>query len=217
MRSSFTLKLVAMALAIFFVPSAFSQEQQPAQGQASPDSAAPATSGQTPGPADQPKATSNSPQAPPSQPSVPTTKSGVNPNSATRKPAARRKAKKPAATQSKKSGTQHSGTVSVSEGHQGKVVVRNGGAKDDTIHLAPGGSQEQEMHNRENTTQLLATTDENLKKVSGRHLNSSEQDTFDQIQSFVRQAKVAGDAGDLERAHMLAFKAHLLSDDLAKH
>jgi hypothetical protein len=96
------------------------------------------------------------------------------------------------------------------------VVVRNGGARDDVIHLSPGGSQEQEAHNRENTAQLLATTDGNLKRLAGRQLTPAEQSTLDQIHSYIRQAKAASDAGDLARAHTLAFKAHLLSDDLAK-
>ena len=95
-------------------------------------------------------------------------------------------------------------------------MVRNGGATDGLVQLWPGGGQEQEIHNRENTAQLLATTDENLKRISGRSLTASEQSIFDQIQAYVRQARSASDAGDLPRAHTLAFKAHLLSDDLAK-
>lgn len=107
-------------------------------------------------------------------------------------------------------------TVS-SSGDPGKVVVRNGGANDDVVHLSPGGSQEQEAHNRENTDQLLATTDENLKVLGTRQLSPAEQSTVDQIHSYMRQAKSAANSGDLARAHTLAFKAHLLSDDLAKH
>src|SRR5579864_5949881 len=38
----------------------------------------------------------------------------------------------------------------------GKVVVRNGGAKEGSPQLAPGTSKEQELHKRENTNQLLA-------------------------------------------------------------
>jgi hypothetical protein len=107
------------------------------------------------------------------------------------------------------------GDATSTQGQQGKVVVRNGGAKDDTVQLSPGGNQA--MQSRQNTTQLLTTTDENLKRLAGRQLTPSQQDTVDQIQAYVRQAKGAVDAGDLARAHTLAFKAHLLSDDLAKH
>ncbi len=97
----------------------------------------------------------------------------------------------------------------------GKVVVRNGGAKGDAPQLSPGMSQEQALHQRENTAQLLATTDANLKKVAGRQLTPAQQSTLDQIHSYLRQAKAASDSGDVARAHTLAFKAHLLSDELA--
>jgi hypothetical protein len=82
--------------------------------------------------------------------------------------------------------------------------------------LAPGLSKEQEFHQRETTSQLLATTDANLKKIAGRQLAPAQQGVLDQIHSYVRQAKTASDSGDLGRAHTLAFKAHLLSDELVR-
>jgi hypothetical protein len=97
-----------------------------------------------------------------------------------------------------------------------KVVVRNGGAKDQSAQLAPGMSKEQELHNRETTTQLLATTDANLKSIAGRQLTSAQQSFLDQIHTYMRQSKAASDSGDLARAHTLAYKAHLLSDELRK-
>ena len=103
---------------------------------------------------------------------------------------------------------------SVPADHAGKVVVRNGGAKDDSGQLAPAMTQEQELHSRENTAQLLATTDSNLKAIAGRQLSDSQQGMLNQIHTYVRQSRVASDAGDLPRAHTLAFKAHLLSDEL---
>ena len=96
------------------------------------------------------------------------------------------------------------------------MVVRNGGTHDDTVQLAPALTPEQEQHNRENTSQLLSTTDANLKNLSGRQLTPSQQGTLDQIHSYMRQSKVAYDSGDLVRAHTLAYKAHLLSDELVK-
>ena len=96
----------------------------------------------------------------------------------------------------------------------GKVVVRNGGASDESVQISPGLSNEQQLHNRENTEQLLATTDSNLKRLAGRQLTESQQSTLNQIHTYVRQAKSAADAGDMARAHTLAYKAHLLSDEL---
>ena len=98
----------------------------------------------------------------------------------------------------------------------GKVVVRNGGTSDPSSQLAPAMSQQQALHQRESTTQLLATTDANLKSVGGRQLTPAQQNMFDQINAYVRQAKAANESGDIDRAHTLAFKAHLLSDELAR-
>ena len=97
-----------------------------------------------------------------------------------------------------------------------KIVVRNGGAKDNTAQLSPGGGRDPNSHSGEAIAQLLATTDVNLKKLASRQLTPTQQITIDQIHSYVVQAKSAADAGDLIRAHTLAYKARLLSDDLSK-
>lgn len=78
-------------------------------------------------------------------------------------------------------------------------------------------SAEQASRQRQNTTQLLAATDTNLKQISSRQLNPSQQDSVSQIRKYIEQAKAAEQAGDVQRAHNLASKALLLSDDLAKH
>ena len=93
--------------------------------------------------------------------------------------------------------------------------MRNGGAKDNSAQLTPAMTQEQALHSKENTAQLLATTDANVKAVAGRQLSPAQQSTLDEIRSYVRQSKAASASGDLVRAHTLAYKAHLLSDELA--
>lgn len=98
-----------------------------------------------------------------------------------------------------------------------KKVVRNGGTAEPVVQLAPGMSAEQADSQRENTSQLLTATDTNLKQISSRQLNSSQQDSVSQIRKYIEQAKAAEQAGDVQRAHNLASKALLLSDDLAKH
>jgi hypothetical protein len=85
------------------------------------------------------------------------------------------------------------------------------------IQLAPGVSAEQASSQRQNTTQLLAATDANLKQIASRTMNSSQQDSISQIRKYMEQAKAAEQAGDVQRAHNLASKALLLSDDLVKH
>lgn len=77
-------------------------------------------------------------------------------------------------------------------------------------------SQEQALHSRENTAQLLSTTDQNLQSIDGHQLSAAQQSMLDQIRAYVRQSKAASASGDLARAHTLAYKAHLLSDELAR-
>jgi len=98
----------------------------------------------------------------------------------------------------------------------GKVVVSNGGVRDNSAQLSPAMSKEQEQHNRESTSQLLATTDANLRSLAGRQLTPAQQSMVEQIHNYMSQSKAASSAGDLSRAHTLAYKAHLLSDELAK-
>ena len=246
MRLRFTSALLAAALAIAPASLGFAQDQHPGNDQnpsSAPQSSAPQTTPQTPPsndtqnaapPQNQPDQTTPKAEPAPSNPNAPATQEqsppqkeaspeqaapeanpAAQPKPATSKSTRNRKRKAQTTAQSKSTPRPKSSSSPSSD--RGKVVVRNGGASDDVIHLSPGGSQEQNAHNRENTTQLLATTDENLKRLSGRQLSPAEQGTVDQIHSYMRQAKSAEDSGDLARAHTLAFKAHLLSDDLAKH
>lgn len=99
----------------------------------------------------------------------------------------------------------------------GKKVVRNGSTAEPIVQIAPAMSDAQASQNRQGTAQLLATTDANLKKLDGQQLDVSKQDVVKQIQTYVEQARTAEAAGDLDRAHNLAVKAQLLSDDLVHH
>jgi hypothetical protein len=98
-----------------------------------------------------------------------------------------------------------------------KVVVRNGSTKDPAVQLSPSLTQQQSSSQRQNVNQLLSDTDANLKTLSSRRISSSQNDTMNQIQQYVQQAKAAADAGDMERARNLAVKAHVLSEELVKH
>ena len=97
-----------------------------------------------------------------------------------------------------------------------KIVVKDGGATDPTITISPGLNQQQASRQRQSAEQLLARADENLKKISGQNLNSSQQEMVQQIQQYMQQAKAAGNTGDLARQHNLALKAQLLSEELVK-
>ena len=95
-----------------------------------------------------------------------------------------------------------------------KIVVHQGGAIEPSIQLAGGAAAGQASDQKSAAIQLLGTTEENLKKISGRQLSSEQQDTVTQIQQFVKQSKAAAANGDSERARTLAWKAELLSEDL---
>jgi hypothetical protein len=96
-----------------------------------------------------------------------------------------------------------------------KKVVRNGGSDEPSIQLVGGEPDEKSVHQR-STDQLTAATEENLKKIAGHQLSPSRQEMVSQIKQFMDQSKTAIAAGDLERGHNLALKAHLLSDELVK-
>ena len=147
------------------------------------------------------------PAAPSSQDSQPnatpvTPEAAKTPESPTKVPSRKRRRRKPAAPT----------PTATPE----KKVVRNGGTTDPAVQLAPGMSPEQASSQRQNTTQLLAATDANLKKISSRAMNSNQQASISQIRQYMEQAKAAEQAGDEQRAQNLASKALLLSDDLAK-
>jgi len=176
-------------------PSAQPQSEPSQQEPPKPQQAPPA---ETP----QPQAPQTPPQQTPSlqETSPPASSKEASPST---KPKPTRKKRKPI-------------TNSQASGQSGKVVVRNGGASEHPSQISPGMNDQQAQHQRDTVNQLLATTDANLKKISGRQLTSAQQSMLDQINTYVRQSKAASDTGDLSRAHTLAFKAHLLSDDLAR-
>ncbi|HJT69293.1 MAG TPA: hypothetical protein VJ731_03795 [Terriglobales bacterium] len=101
-------------------------------------------------------------------------------------------------------------------GSPGKVVVKNGGAKEQAAQLTPSLSPEQAKQQRVSTDELLAATDANLQRASARALTAEQKGTVDQIHTYVRQAKAATATGDMNRAQTLAYKARQLSDELTR-
>jgi hypothetical protein len=77
---------------------------------------------------------------------------------------------------------------------------------------ASGGDDGQQ---RTSTTKLIDGTEANLKSLT-RQLSSDEQNTVAQIRNYLNQARAALKDSDLERAHNLAVKANLLSNELVK-
>lgn len=99
-----------------------------------------------------------------------------------------------------------------------KIVIQEGGAAAPAASSPPHSAamaHDQAGHHRLTTGQLLDSTEANLRGV-GRTLTNDEQAMLGQIRSYMQQARAADKEGDLVRAHNLALKAHLLSDELAK-
>ncbi len=96
-----------------------------------------------------------------------------------------------------------------------KTVVKEGGTQPATSQLSPAVPNEQALSQRQNTSQLLESTDYNLKNMT-RVLSADEQAIVQHIRSYMQQSRDATRDGDTERAYNLALKAHLLCDELMK-
>jgi hypothetical protein len=97
-----------------------------------------------------------------------------------------------------------------------KVIVRQGGISEPSVQLAGSASGDQKSHAQETANQMLESTKANLKKIAGHQLSTNQQDMVSQARQFMEQSKAASDAGDLDRARTLAWKAQLLSEELVK-
>jgi hypothetical protein len=95
-----------------------------------------------------------------------------------------------------------------------KKVVANGGTSETEIQISPRMSDKQQAVERQKIFDLLSAAEWNLQKASGRSLKDSEEEMAKQIRMYMEQAKIASQAGDLQRAQNLASKANLLSVEL---
>lgn len=63
------------------------------------------------------------------------------------------------------------------------------------------------------TLDSIASTEQGLKNIN-RNLSDQEQKTADHIREFIKEAKTALGSGDVDGAHTLADKAHVLLNEL---
>jgi hypothetical protein len=94
-----------------------------------------------------------------------------------------------------------------------KTIV-NGGIPAPDVQISTAGTQALNRQ-RESTNQLLDVTESRLKGLN-RQLSDSEQSMAQQIRAFISQSRTANEEGDIERAQVLANKAHLLCEELVK-
>ncbi len=97
-----------------------------------------------------------------------------------------------------------------------KAVVPEGSNPQAQGQLTAQLSRQETLHDQLNTSQLLQATENNLGILSKRQLSDADQSVVQHIRSYVQQSREATQEGDVERAYNLAFKAHLLSDELVK-
>jgi hypothetical protein len=107
--------------------------------------------------------------------------------------------------------------ASAPNGAPNKIVVREGGASEPAAQIAPGMTPAEATRQRHNAEQLLGSTDDKLKGLTGRTLDAKQQETVGQIRNYMEGVRSALKEGDVRRANTLAQKAHLLSEDLVKH
>jgi hypothetical protein len=81
--------------------------------------------------------------------------------------------------------------------------------------ISPGPTPADASHSQTSTEQLLAGAETNLNGIN-RQLSKDEEAMRAQIKEFISQSRKATTENDLARAHNLAVKARLLSDELVK-
>lgn len=96
-----------------------------------------------------------------------------------------------------------------------RVSISEGGANPASNSISPAMPHDQATDAKRTTQQLLDATDTNLRGLR-RTLSADEKSIVEQIRSYQQQARTADQEGDVVRAHNLALKAHLLSDELVK-
>jgi hypothetical protein len=97
-----------------------------------------------------------------------------------------------------------------------KTVVHNGSTADPTVEISSGLSPQQAAQQLKRTNQLLAATEVNLKRIATHQLSSAQEESVRQIKTYMEQARMAANTGDVQRAHNLANKANMLAADLAR-
>jgi hypothetical protein len=81
--------------------------------------------------------------------------------------------------------------------------------------ISPGPTPADATHSQSSTDQLLQGAEANLNSIT-RQLSKDEEAMRTQIREFINQSRKATTENDPARAHNLAVKARLLSDDLVK-
>lgn len=96
-----------------------------------------------------------------------------------------------------------------------RIVIQEGGTPSNSGQISTPMGHDEAAHRRLSTAQLIESTETTLRGLN-RTLTADEQATVAQIKDYLEQSRAATVQQDVVRAHNLALKAHLLSDELVK-
>jgi hypothetical protein len=125
--------------------------------------------------------------------------------------------KKPVTAKRKRRTRRKAVPAQTADGEPRKVVIHRGGANEPVAQIVPGVTQEEAARQRESAGQLLVAAESDLKELAARSLKPNQEQLVIQIRQYMDGARSALKESDPQRAHTLALKAYLLSDDLVKH
>ncbi|HEY6969526.1 MAG TPA: hypothetical protein VJA94_09995 [Candidatus Angelobacter sp.] len=94
-----------------------------------------------------------------------------------------------------------------------RIVIKEGGTSAVGSSKIDGGNET--AASQATTQQLIDIAEANLRSIK-RQLSTDEQTTVSQIRDLIKQSKDASKDGDQAKAHNLALKARLFSDELVK-
>jgi hypothetical protein len=200
-RQLSTIGIAALVLLLSGCP--FKKKQPPVPQQAQ----APTTPAPQPAPPPEAKPEETQPPAPP--PEAPAEKAETTAEKP--KPKKKPSAKKPATTTG-----QQAASTTPAPTQTSKLTIQEGPTPNSQgQQAASAGLDELSPHSKQTTEQLLQSAQTNLNSIN-RPLSPEEQAMVAQIKDYMAQSRKATADSDSVRAHNLALKARLLSDELVK-
>lgn len=96
-----------------------------------------------------------------------------------------------------------------------RIIIQEGGTDASVGQISTANGHDDPAHSNLSTAKLLESAETNLRGLR-RTLTADEKATVGQIRDYIAQSKAATAQQDFVRAHNLALKARLLSDELVK-
>jgi translation initiation factor IF-2 len=173
----------------------------------------PPTAAPSPSPTPEPTAAQPAEQADKTQQTQPSAEQAKPEESQTAQKEAPRHPRKPSP---RKSANSEKSTTEVARNTSNKKIIPAEKTEPPLSlpQIAPGPTPA-DAHDQVSTDQLLRTAESNLNGIK-RQLNKDEETMLAQIREFISQSRKATTENDPERAHNLAVKARVLSDELVK-